>query len=644
MSAIAGIYSFGCESASAEEGGKMMQALRKYPADRVCAWCEGSVFMGCHAQHVTPESVHERLPFYDEQRNLAITADAILDNRSELCERLGVRQERRQEIADSELILLAYDKWGGEAAQYLIGDFAFVIWDAKRRRLYGARDMTGSRTLYTYQHDSGFAFSTVVAPLLTLSSLRKELHEPWLAEFLSIRSMQESVDIGTTAYKHINQLPPAHWFTMEEGKRILHQYACLNEVEPLRLKTRGEYIEAFREVFSQAVTARLRTHRAVGAALSGGLDSGAVASFAAPSLHLQQKPLYAYSYVPVQDFEDWTSPALLANEQSYIQSTARYVGNIHENYLDFEGKSPFSEIDIWLELMEAPYKYFENSFWIRGFYEKAQEHNVGVLLTGARGNFTVSWGPALDYYARQFRRLHWLQSFQGLWSYSRLTGSRMSRLLPVLLKKATSLDSRASLSRSQRSPVPSLIHPEFAKRMHVEDVPVLSGTGWMKNADQTRKEKFSNLAIANKNGVVATKLSLRYGLWERDPTGDSRVIRFCLSVPFEQYVQNGRDRALIRTAMKDHLPDDVRLNQRVRGVQPADWLHRMIPCWDTFMGELQMMCHDLRTAEYLNVEFIKTAMSKLRHPGPEQASDPNIRLLMHSLIVYRFLCGFNDSI
>ncbi|MEC0180284.1 asparagine synthase-related protein [Paenibacillus peoriae] len=641
MSAIAGIYSFEREPVSAEEGGKMMQALRKYPADRVCVWCEGSIFLGCHAQHVTPESVHERLPFYDEQRDLVITADAILDNRSELFERLGVRQERQQEITDSELILLGYDKWGVDAAQYLIGDFTFVIWDAKRRRLYGARDMTGSRTLYTYQHDSGFAFSTVVAPLLTLSSLRKELHEPWLAEFLSIRSMQESVDIGATAYKHINQLPPAHWFTMEEGKRMLHQYARLDEVEPLRLKTRGEYIEAFREVFSQAVTARLRTHRAVGAALSGGLDSGAVASFAAPALHLQQKPLYAYSYVPVQDFEDWTSPALLANERSYIQSTARYVGNIHENYMDFEGKSPFSEIDIWLELMEAPYKYFENSFWIRGFYEKAQEHNVGVLLTGARGNFTVSWGPALDYYARQFRRLHWLQSFRGLWRYSRLTGRRMSRLLPVMLKKATSLDTHVSLFRGKRSPVPSLIHPQFAKRMHVEDVPVLSGTGWMKNADQTRKEKFSNLAIANKNGVVATKLSLRYGLWERDPTGDSRVIRFCLSVPFEQYVQNGRDRALIRTAMKDYLPDDVRLNQRVRGVQPADWLHRMIPCWDTFMGELQMMCHDLRTAEYLDIEFIKTAMSKLRHPGPEQASDPNIRLLMHSLIVYRFLCGFN---
>ena len=40
-------------------------------------------------------------------------------------------------------------------------------------------------------------------------------------------------------------------------------------------------------------------------------------------------------------------------------------------------------------------------------------------------------------------------------------------------------------------------------------------------------------------------LSLRYSLWKRDPTNDLRVIRFCLSVPEEQYVQNGLDRSLI---------------------------------------------------------------------------------------------------
>ena len=48
-------------------------------------------------------------------------------------------------------------------------------------------------------------------------------------------------------------------------------------------------------------------------------------------------------------------------------------------------------------------------------------------------------------------------------------------------------------------------------------------------------------------------------------------------MPEEQYVQNGFDRALIRRSTKDYLPDEVRLNQRIRGVQGADWVHRMVP-------------------------------------------------------------------
>ncbi|MGQ4671626.1 hypothetical protein ACUIJ5_25025 [Bacillus toyonensis] len=50
-----------------------------------------------------------------------------------------------------------------------------------------------------------------------------------------------------------------------------------------------------------------------------------------------------------------------------------------------------------------------------------------------------------------------------------------------------------------------------------------------------------------------------------------------MSVPEEQYVQNGLDRALIRRATKNFLPDKVRLNQRVRGIQGADGVYRMAP-------------------------------------------------------------------
>ena len=52
-------------------------------------------------------------------------------------------------------------------------------------------------------------------------------------------------------------------------------------------------------------------------------------------------------------------------------------------------------------------------------------------------------------------------------------------------------------------------------------------------------------------------LSLRYSLWKRDPTNDISVVRFCLSVPEEQYVQNGLDRALIRRSTEEILPDKL---------------------------------------------------------------------------------------
>ena len=61
-----------------------------------------------------------------------------------------------------------------------------------------------------------------------------------------------------------------------------------------------------------------------------------------------------------------------------------------------------------------------------------------------------------------------------------------------------------------------------------------------------------------------------------------------MSVPIEQYVQNGVDRALIRRSTKQYLPDPVRLNQRIRGVQGADWIHRMLPSWRSFTEEVEM--------------------------------------------------------
>ena len=64
-------------------------------------------------------------------------------------------------MTDNQLILLAYIKWGEDTPKYLIGDFAFMIWDEGKQEFFGARDFSGSRTLYYYFSDQKFAFCTI---------------------------------------------------------------------------------------------------------------------------------------------------------------------------------------------------------------------------------------------------------------------------------------------------------------------------------------------------------------------------------------------------------------------------------------------------------------------------------------------------
>ena len=62
----------------------------------------------------------------------------------------------------------------------------------------------------------------------------------------------------------------------------------------------------------------------------------------------------------------------------------------------------------------------------------------------------------------------------------------------------------------------------------------------------------------------------RWRLDVRDPTADRRLIEFCLSVPAEQYLRNGRPAALAACAFADRLPPEV-LDGRRKGLQAADW-------------------------------------------------------------------------
>ncbi|MCZ2257313.1 lasso peptide isopeptide bond-forming cyclase [Sporosarcina sp. G11-34] len=645
MSAITGIYHLNGEPINIQYGRDLMKALQKYPSDAIQTWHTDQIFLGCHAQWITPESVGEQLPFYDYERQCAITSDALIDNRKELFERLRIEPSVQKHITDSELILRAYYKWQDDAPKFLVGDFAFMIWDQKKQRLFGARDFSGSRTLYYYKNHEKFAFCTIIEPLLSLPYIEKKLNEQWLAEYLALPGMVDAIDASSTPYKNIGQVPPSHSISVEKNKVTVKRYSYITQGKRLKLKSNEEYVEAFQDVFREAVSCRLRTHRNVGSQLSGGLDSGAVVGFAAKHLQMGKKRLHTFSSIPAHDFKDFSPNYLLADETPYIQSTAKYVGGITEHYCSFEGKDSYSEMNDFLNIMEMPYKFFENSFWLKGIFEKAQEEDIGVLLSGDRGNFSISWGDAYDYYSLLLKKLRWVHLYQELDYFNEKVGGSRSRKLRIIARSGFPILDRI-FPQEIAYKLPSLINPEFAKQTGVYSKFKEQGInqdGLYTNTDifGIRKKHFEDVFHWNASSTLATKLSLRHSVWKRDPTNDIRVIRFCLSLPEGQYVQKGMDRALVRRATKNYLPDNVRLNQQIHGVQGADWVHRMMPNWEGFTDELQKMSKDNYVMELLNPPVIKAALEKVKQtPRPEYAIDPDYKILMRSLIVYRFIKKF----
>lgn len=641
MSAINGILHFNKQPISIEDGHNLMRSYQQYPADDIAVWHKENIFLGCHAQWITPESIGEKLPYYDYERQMAITADAIIDNRDELFERLQIDVDQRTVMPDSQLILLAYYKWGEEAPKYLHGDFAFMIWDDKKQKLFGARDFSGARTLYFYRDQSRFAFSTIIEPLFTLPYVGKTLNEEWLAEFLAIPNIVEAVDMFSTVYTSIQQLPPSHSITVVDGRVTFSRYCMIEVTEELKLASNEEYEEAFRDVLQRSVKARLRTHGEVGSHLSGGLDSGSIVSFAAKELKKENKQLHTYSSIPEDSFIDWTPNYYIANEKPYIKATVNKVGNIADNYLSFNGQSPLAEVDEFLDIMEMPYKFFDNSFWLKGINKKARLDGVKILLNGARGNHSISWGSTtltFNFYADLFKRLKWRRLSSELDAYCKHFNTGKSVMIPFVAKRALSLAKK----QPDSEPFPSLINPSLAKKTRVyeklkEHEMDISGQP-IKDYTKYRNNYYQQLYVWNKSGVVGTKLSLSYSLWDRDPTNDLNVIRFCLALPEDQYTIAGKGRSIIRRAMKNRLPDKVRLNQDSRGLQGADVINRMSQDWEGFLNELDELIHDPLAKEFMNAEVIKNALLKIGDdPRPELIFEDQFKILPRSLVVYRFL-------
>lgn len=175
--------------------------------------------------------------------------------------------------SDTEVILLAYLKWGPASVEKLNGMFAYAIWDKQKRLLFIARDRVGKKPLYYYWDGNFFSFASELKALRTETDRTREINYQALDCYYSFGYIPSPFSI----YQDIAKLEPAHYLTIDQKGLVKKRYWLLkfSPKTNLTLETAAGEFEA---LLDEATKCRLMSEVPLGAFLSGGLDSTLVVS------------------------------------------------------------------------------------------------------------------------------------------------------------------------------------------------------------------------------------------------------------------------------------------------------------------------------------------------------------------------------
>lgn len=551
MSGIAGIFRRDGTPVGATEIESMLDRVAHRGPDGRSTWCEGALGLGHGMLWTTPESLRERLPLAETDR-LAITSDSRIDNRDELAAALGLDANARS-APDSSYILAAFRKWGGDCASRLIGDFAFAIWNATTRELFLARDPMGVRCLYYFASPQLFAFASEIKALFALSEVPRDLDETRVGDYM----LNLFEDRSRTFFRNISCLPAGRTFTVTPQQLRSTSYWRWDPRNELRLKSDQEYTDAFRDCFLQAVQCRVRSAFPTGSALSGGLDSSAVACAAR---RLRSDPIHTFSAIfpglPDADLKR-------IDERQWIECVLGQGGfNVH--FIHADRLSPMGPGELLHFHLDEP-NFAPNLYMHWAMYESARDSGARVFLDGFDGDTTVSYG--FDYLTDLARTFRWRKLGDEIETLSRtmLAGMGQWRIFKEFVAKEIApgwvfaLHRLAHAQWREAAANRTLIHRDLVKRLNLRKraralLPRLPG--WRHSAREKQAAIFRSPLFAQ-TLEMADKASSAFGVEARYPFFDRRLMELCLALPPDQKLGYGWSRLILRRAMDGILPPAI---------------------------------------------------------------------------------------
>jgi len=522
-----------------------------------------------------------RQPMASKDGRFVVTYNGEIYNYVELRAELQNRGERFYTQSDTEVLLVAYKVWGEACVTRFRGMFAFALWDEGRRTAFLARDRCGERPLVYHRDGTRLTFASELKALLPLLDDRPALDPSVVDMYLHYQYVPEP----HTLLKGVRKLPAAHTLSVSPDNwdaEPLRYWNVENIVESESFLGEGSgRSDSIRDGLEDAVKMTLRSDVPVAIALSGGIDSGAIAVLAQKNY---PEPMHAFcvGYPGRPPYDERHQARELAESLGMI---------VHEVELPVQDFVKFFP-DL-VRIMDEPIAD-PAAFGHYSVPKAASEQGIKVLLSGIGGD-EIFWGYP------------WV-------TQTAITNQALCRYpaSKAIAAVARSLDRRRVLNTIAHHPhVPSVIRrwagtlrelgvvgtpagqlgfymwaPDFVDAFDLK--PSVYGPG-MRGLTADNPFKPTAIGLREYEKIPAAvirmlfdtwlvsnclslgdRVSLAVGVESRLPFLDFRLIEFVMAWRAKHPDHQLGHKAWLRAALKGVLPDEV-LARPKAGFQPPVW-------------------------------------------------------------------------
>lgn len=505
-------------------------------------------------------------PMPNEDESVWIVFNGEIYNAPELRPQLIAQGHRFQTAnSDTECLLHLYEEKGTNMLTDLNGMFAFVIYDRKQQRLFGARDRFGIKPLYYTQPAGYFAFASELKPLLLLPSATRDINRQSLYHYLSLRYIpgQESI------FQGIYRLRPAHYFIYElEAHSFIQQRYWRPDPRRREKHSIEEWAEIIHDELRSAIQRWTLSDVPIACSLSGGLDSSAIVGLLS---EMGSSKIRTYSL----GFQEEAAEAW--NELPLARKVAQKWGTEHHE-LHLTPEVLLADLVRMVWHLDEPYAGGLPSWYIYQFMSK----DVKVGLTGTGGD------ELFGGYGKWRRYEESITSPQGFRQHLRHTAKRLLAKLPG---KILGFDCKPALANGRppafRRPMEAyglIYFTDPVKRHYLQPAP----ENFMDTIDWFQQLYEDSGAYDMRNGIayvdmqtqlpeefllMTDRFSMAHSLEARVPFLDHRFVEQVLSIPPEIRTHPYDLKYLFKRAVGKVLPEEL-LQAPKRGFTLPDalWL------------------------------------------------------------------------